>query len=79
MTELTARQRDVLTMISAFIRRNHVPPTVRDLAELMGTTSNAATYMLGALERKGAIRRVPWKARAIQLVDHEQDAAEEHF
>jgi len=64
---LTARQQQVLD----FIRDNMAlySPTVRQIAKAIGAKSpHAATVHLDALERKGAIRRTPGKARNIEVI-----------
>jgi repressor LexA len=64
---LTARQQEVLD----FIRANMAvySPTVRQIAAFIGAKSpHAATVHLDALEKKGVIRRVPGKARNIEVL-----------
>jgi repressor LexA len=64
---LTARQAQVL----AFIRANmaYFSPTVRQIAQEMGIRNhNAVFHHLNALERKGAIRRIPGKSRNIEVL-----------
>lgn len=57
MRELTSRQRDVLSFITAFSARHGVPPTVREIGEKFKVTPRAAFDHLKALERKGALKR----------------------
>lgn len=57
MRELTSRQRDVLSFITAFSARHGVPPTVREIGERFKVTPRAAFDHLKALERKGALKR----------------------
>jgi repressor LexA len=64
---LTARQAEVLE----FIRANmaYYSPTVRQIAQEMGIRNhNAVFHHLNALERKGAIRRIPGKSRNIEVI-----------
>jgi repressor LexA len=64
---LTARQAEVL----AFIRANmaYYSPTVRQIAKEMGIANhNAVFHHLNALEKKGAIRRIPGKSRNIEVI-----------
>jgi repressor LexA len=64
---LTARQAEVL----AFIKANmaYYSPTVRQIAQEMGIKNhNAVFHHLNALERKGAIRRIPGKSRNIEVI-----------
>ena len=64
---LTARQAQVL----AFIKANmaYYSPTVRQIAQEMGIRNhNAVFHHLNALEKKGAIRRIPGKSRNIEVI-----------
>lgn len=54
---LTARQREVLEAIEAFIERYSVPPTLRELAEALGVHCQTAVYFLKPLERKGYVEQ----------------------
>lgn len=68
--ELTTRQQEVLATIRQEVVRCGVAPSVRELGQLLGSTStNNIAGLLKELERKGYIRRLPGKARAIVLVD----------
>jgi repressor LexA len=57
MRDLTERQQDVLTFISAFTTEHGMPPTVREIGERFRVTPRAAFDHLRALERKGALKR----------------------
>jgi repressor LexA len=64
---LTARQAQVLE----FIRTNmaYYSPTVRQIAKELGIANhNAVFHHLNALEKKGAIRRIPGKSRNIEVI-----------
>lgn len=64
---LTDRQKDVME----FIRQNAFMygPTVREIAAAIGVRSpNAVVGHLKALERKGMIRRLPGKARGLEVI-----------
>lgn len=66
---LTERQRKVLDVITTFQGRNGYPPTIREIADLMGLRSpNGVSEHLKALNRKGYVRREENKSRGIQLV-----------
>ncbi len=65
---LTARQRKVYDWIVAYIERNTVPPTIREIGVAMGYSStNATNAHLVAIERKGFITRVN-SSRGIRIV-----------
>jgi len=57
MEELTDRQRFVLSMIRDFCRRYGYPPTIRQLCELVGTSSSSTVHQyVVALRRKGYLK-----------------------
>lgn len=64
---LTDMQREVLQAIRDFIRRQDMPPTVREIGQHFDLKSSTVFAHLKALERKGFIRRTPGKSRGIQL------------
>ena len=65
---LTDRQRKILTVIQDAVKDRGFPPTVREIADLVGLASPASVaHQLSALERKGFIRRDPNSPRAIDL------------
>lgn len=66
--KLTARQQEVLDLISDYITDHRFPPTITELSELMGCRSpNAANDQLRALQRKGAITITPGVSRGITI------------
>ena len=68
MTDLTARQAEILAWLRGFIERQHRPPTRAEIAEQFGFSSpNAAEEHLRTLARKGAIEIIPGAARGIRL------------
>ena len=65
---LTVRQREVFDLLVAFQKTHGYPPSQKEVADLMGAASpNAATDMLRALQRKGAITLVPGVSRGISI------------
>jgi repressor LexA len=79
MTELTARQRQVLDFIDAEVRRRGYPPSVREIGEAIGLSSSSTVHAhLAALQDKGYLVRDPTKPRAIEvLLEAESGAAVE--
>jgi len=70
VTDLTARQEQVLRFIREFSRTNGYPPTVREIGSELELSSPSTVHVhLGNLERLGFIRRDPSKPRALELVD----------
>jgi len=68
MLKLTARQQEVLDLISDYIADHKFPPTIYELSGLMGCRSpNAANDHLRALQRKGAITITPGVSRGITI------------
>lgn len=68
MTELTARQAEVLQLIADFVQATGFPPTRAEIAKQLGFRSaNAAEDHLRALERKGYIEMLPGASRGIRL------------
>ncbi|MAT51342.1 MAG: hypothetical protein CMK32_09200 [Porticoccaceae bacterium] len=66
--QLTARQRQVLDLISATMHETGSPPTRAEIAAALGFKSaNAAEEHLRALARKGAIEIIPGTSRGIRL------------
>lgn len=65
---LTARQQEILDFLEEEVNRSGIMPSTREIQEHFGFASQtAAVNHLKALERKGAIRRVAGKARAVSL------------
>ena len=67
--DLTDTQRSILGLIAERIEAEGVPPSQTEIARAMGFNSvRAAQYHLEALERAGAIKRRPGRARGIRLL-----------
>jgi repressor LexA len=67
---LTERQREILETIRRHMARHGMPPSTRELQQALGLGSQATVMdHLAALERKGALRRRPGKARGFVPVD----------
>jgi repressor LexA len=68
MSDLTARQRQVLEFIDAEVHRRGYPPSVREIGEAVGLSSPSTVHAhLAALQDKGYLRRDPSKPRAIEV------------
>lgn len=74
---LTAAQRRVLKAISEFIARRQFPPTVQELAKLLGVRPATVHEHLSHLARKGYVRHEPRKARGLAVVREPEDELEE--
>ena len=65
---LTDTQRAILALITERIESEGMPPSQTEIATAFGYSSvRAAQYHLEALERAGAIQRIPGQARGIRL------------
>jgi repressor LexA len=68
--ELTTRQRQILTMIRAWIDRHGYPPTMREIAAAVGLASpSSVAHQLKVLEEHGLLRRDARGSRAVALSD----------
>lgn len=68
LAELTERQREVLMFVVAFIKRERMPPTYRNIAERFGVNVAAVQCHVKALARKGYLEVLPHTARGIRVV-----------
>lgn len=67
-TSLTAKQKKVYLAIEEFIKLKGIPPTVREIGEMIGEkTPGAVQGILNRLEQKGVIKREIGMARSIRL------------
>ena len=67
---LTRKQLDCYNAIKAYKSRNFgVAPSYDELLDLLGLKSKSGVFRLvSALEERGAIKRIPNRARAIKLL-----------
>lgn len=69
---LTPRQSECLAFIRAYIAANGIAPSITELADGIGNRSKSAvTAMMRSLEERGYIRRLPHKARAIEVIEQQ--------
>ena len=69
MSELSAKQRQILEYMKAEVREKGYPPSVREICDAVGLKSTS----------KGLIRRDPTKPRAIEILDSDFDAPQREF
>ncbi|WP_136526837.1 transcriptional repressor LexA [Geomonas ferrireducens] len=68
MVELTARQKEVLEIVSRHIEEYGYPPTLREIGAKLGVSGTLGVLKhLDALERKGYLRRQEGSTRGITL------------
>ena len=70
---LTERQQELLEFLRSEHRRTGIMPSTREIQEHFGFSSQtAAVSHLRALEKKGVVKRLAGKARALVLADQEE-------
>ena len=80
MMDLTSKQKKVYLAIESYIKSKGIPPTVREIGEIIGEKAPGAVQgVLKRLEKKGAIKRGVGMARSIQLVSDTSNYAESVF
>jgi repressor LexA len=65
---LTPRQLDVLVAIRNYRHLHGYAPTMQELADQLGTSKVTIFEHVGALERKGILRRDKHKARSVEII-----------
>jgi SOS-response transcriptional repressor LexA len=66
---LTPAHHELLSIIDARIAESGVTPSYQELADAMGLKSKSVVYrMVNCLEERGYVRRLPNKARAIEVI-----------
>ena len=69
ISSLTSKQKKVYQAIETYIKLKGIPPTVREIGEMVGEkTPGAVQGILNRLEQKQVIKRQLGAARSIQLV-----------
>lgn len=66
---LTRKQLDLLNFINKRLQRDGVPPSFEEMKEALDLRSKSGIHrLITALEERGFIRRLPHRARAIEIV-----------
>jgi len=66
---LTEKQQNLLSYIEAFLEDHGRPPSFEQMMEAMGLKSKSNIHrLIGALEERGYIKRLPNKARALEVL-----------
>ncbi len=71
---LTEAQWALLAAIEEFRAREGIPPTTRELAEMLGMAAASVHEQVRRLERKGFIRRRARQARSLEVVRMPEEA-----
>ncbi len=66
---LTAKQHELLMFIHQRLRETGIPPSFDEMRDALGLKSKSGVHRLvRALEERGFIRRLPHRARAIEII-----------
>jgi repressor LexA len=66
---LTAKQRELLLFIDARLKENGISPSFDEMREALDLKSKSGVHrLISALEERGFIRRLPNRARALEVV-----------
>jgi repressor LexA len=66
---LTAKQKELLVFIDTRLRQTGVPPSFEEMKEALTLQSKSGVHrLIMALEERGFIRRLPHRARAIEVI-----------
>lgn len=71
---LTQKQKDLLLLIDSKIKSTGVPPSYDEMKDALGLASKSGIHrLITALEERGFIRRLPNKARALEVLQMPED------
>ena len=66
---LTSKQKELLMLIHARLQENGVPPSFDEMKEALDLKSKSGIHrLITALEERGFIRRLPHRARALEIL-----------
>jgi repressor LexA len=66
---LTSKQKELLAFIDARLQETGVPPSFEEMKEALALQSKSGVHrLIMALEERGFIRRLPHRARAIEVI-----------
>ncbi|MFX8848468.1 hypothetical protein ABTM68_19230, partial [Acinetobacter baumannii] len=66
---LTSKQKELLAFIHARLQEPGVPPSFDEMKEALNLQSKSGVHrLIIALEERGFIRRLPHRARAIEVI-----------
>jgi repressor LexA len=66
---LTAKQKELLLLIHARLQETGVPPSFDEMKEALDLKSKSGIHrLITALEERGFIRRLPHRARALEII-----------
>jgi len=66
---LTKKQRDLLLFIHGRLQKEAIPPSYDEMKDALGLHSKSGIHRLvNALEERGFLKRLPYRARAIEIL-----------
>lgn len=71
--EITEPQRRTLQKLQRFVDQRGFPPTIMELADILGISHASAHDQVNQLVRKGYLRREPRKARGLAIIRDPED------
>jgi repressor LexA len=72
---LTDRQQLILGFVQSFTQGHGYPPSIREIGEQFSISPPSVLSHLKAIERKGFIRRMPFKPRCLEVLKQKDAAA----
>jgi len=76
MKELTDRQKQVLSFIANYIKKNSYPPTIREIADHFKISVKGAHDHITALRKKGHLRQADKRPRTMGLTHSRPEDAD---
>lgn len=77
MKDLTKRQKEVLSFIAEYIKKNSYLPTIREIADNYSISVKGAHDHITALRKKGFLKHAGKRPRTIGLTHEKQEDASE--
>src|SRR5215471_15981431 len=77
MKELTKRQKEVLSFIAEYLKKNAYPPAIREVADNFSISVKGAHDHIIALRKKGFLKQADKRPRTMGLTHSQQDDSEE--
>jgi repressor LexA len=72
---LTAKQRELLQFITVRLEESGISPSFEEMKEALDLKSKSGVHrLISALEERGFIRRLPNRARALEVIRHSEDS-----
>ena len=77
MKKLTERQKEVLSFIAEYIKKNSYPPTIREIADNYSISVKGAHDHITALRKKGFLKHAGNRPRTMGLIREKQEEVSE--